>query len=74
MLVLSVEKDSPAEKAGVLEGDVIVAMDGAAIQGVDDLHADLTDQKIGAESQLTVIRRTTKITLHVFPEEMRPVA
>ena len=74
VLVLSVEKDSPAEKAGVLEGDVIVGMDGAAIQGVDDLHAHLADQKIGAESQLTVIRRTTKITLHVFPEEMRPVA
>jgi len=74
VLVLSVEKDSPAEKAGVLEGNVIVGMDGVAIQGVDDLHADLTDQKIGAESQLTVIRRTTKITLHVFPEEMRPVA
>jgi S1-C subfamily serine protease len=74
VLVLSMEKDSPAEKAGLLEGDIIVAMDGAAIQGVDDLHAYLTDQKIGAESQLTVIRRTTKITLHVFPEEMQPVA
>lgn len=74
VLVLSVEKGSPAEKAGLLEGDVIVAMDDAAIQGIDDLHAHLTDQKIGAESNLTVIRRTTKLTLPVFPEEMRPVA
>lgn len=74
VLVLSVEKDSPAEKAGLLQGDVIVAMDGAAIQGVDDLHASLTDQKIGAESELTVIRRTSKLTLPVFPAEMRPVA
>jgi hypothetical protein len=49
-------------------------MDGAAIQGVDDLHACLTDQKIGAESELTVIRRTSKLTLPVFPAEMRPVA
>jgi len=74
VLVLSVEKDSPAEKAGLREGDVIVAMDGTAIQGVDDLHACLTDQKIGAESELTVIRRTAKLTLSVFPAEMRPMA
>ena len=74
VLVLSVEKSSPAEKAGLLQGDVIVAMDGAAIQGVDDLHACLTDQKIGAQSELTVIRRASKLTLPVFPAEMRPVA
>jgi S1-C subfamily serine protease len=74
VLVLSVEKDSPAQKAGIVEGDVIIAMDGEAIKGVDDLHAHLTDQKIGAESELVIIRRSAKITVPVFPAEIRRLA
>jgi S1-C subfamily serine protease len=74
VLVLSVEKESPAQKAGLVEGDMIVSMDGEAIRGVDDLHAHLTDQKIGARSELTIIRRSMKISLPVFPAEIRTVA
>jgi S1-C subfamily serine protease len=74
VLVLSVEKDSPAQKARLVEGDIIIAIDGEAIKGVDDLHTHLTDQKIGAQSELTIIRRAAKITLPVFPAEIRPVA
>ncbi len=71
VLVLSVEKGSPAQEAGVAEGDVIVAFDGQAINGIDDLHMRLTDQKIGAETELTIIRRFEKITLPVVPAEVR---
>ncbi len=74
VLVLSAEKDSPAQKAGLLEGDVITAMDGEAIKGVDDLHTHLTDEKIGVQSALTVLRRSAKITVPVVPAEIRPVA
>jgi S1-C subfamily serine protease len=74
VLVLSVEKDSPAQKAGLVEGDVIIAMDGEAIKGVDDLHAYLTDQKIGAQSELAIIRRSARMTVPVFPDEVRPLA
>jgi S1-C subfamily serine protease len=69
VLVLSVEKDSPAQQAGLLEGDVIIALDGAAIKGVDDLHAHLTDQKIGVRGELTIIRRAAKINVPVVPAE-----
>jgi S1-C subfamily serine protease len=69
VLVLSVEKDSPAQQAGLVEGDVIIAMDGAAIKGVDDLHAHLTDQKIGAPGELTIVRRSAKIIVPVVPAE-----
>jgi S1-C subfamily serine protease len=74
VLVVSVEKDSPAQQASLVEGDVIIAIDGAAIKGIDDLHTHLTDQKIGAQSDLTIVRRSAKITLPVFPAEIRPVA
>ena len=74
VLVLSAEKDSPAQKAGLSEGDVIIAMDGEAIKGVDDLHTHLTDEKIGVESALTIIRRSAKITVPVVPAEIRPLA
>ena len=74
VLVLSAEKDSPAQKAGLLEGDVIIAMDGEAIKGVDDLHTHLTDEKIGVETALTILRRFAKITVAVVPAEIRPVA
>jgi S1-C subfamily serine protease len=74
VLVLSSEKDSPAQKAGLLEGDVIIAMDGEAIKGVDDLHTHLTDEKIGVESELTIIRRSARITVPVLPAETRPLA
>jgi S1-C subfamily serine protease len=74
VLVLSVEKESPAQKAGLVEGDIIISLDGEAIRGVDDLHTYLTDQKIGARSELTIIRRAAKISLPVFPAEIRTVA
>ena len=73
VLVLSVEKDSPAQKAGLVEGDVIISMDGEAIKGVDDLHTHLTDQKIDAQSELTIIRRSATIKVPVLPAEIRPV-
>jgi S1-C subfamily serine protease len=74
VLVLSVEKDSPAQKGGLVEGDVIIAIDGEAIKGVDDLHRHLTDQKIGAQSQLTIVRHFEKITVPVVLVESRPLA
>ena len=72
VLVLSAEKDSPAQKAGLIEGDVIIAMDGEAIRGVDDLHMHLTDAKIGVQSELTILRRSAKRTVAVVPAESRP--
>ena len=72
VLVLSTEKNSPAQQAGLMEGDVIIAMDGEAIKGVDNLHTHLTDEKIGVETDLTIIRRSVKLTVTVVPAEIRP--
>src|SRR5262249_46134356 len=43
VLVVSTDPGGPSSKAGVQEGDVIVAYDGRPIAGIDDLHRLLTD-------------------------------
>ena len=70
-LVISVEENSPAKRGGLREGDVIVALDGHPVAGVDDLHRVLTDVRVGLSSALTVLRHTDKLELKVVPEEAR---
>ncbi len=70
-LVLSVEESSPAKRAGLREGDVIVALEGQPVAGVDDLHRLLTEVRVGVSSTLTVLRYTEKLELKVVPEEAR---
>lgn len=71
VVVISVEDGSPAQRAGVREGDVIVALDGKPVAGVDDLQRLLTDARVGVNSSLTVIRHTDKLEFKVVPEEAR---
>ncbi len=69
VLVISVEANGPAEKAKLLEGDVIVALDNIAVRSVDDLHKLLTDARIGASCELTLLRRSEKLNLAVVALE-----
>jgi S1-C subfamily serine protease len=71
VLVVSVEAQSPAEEAGLLEGDVIVGYDNHAVRGIDTLHQLLTEEKVGVKAVVTVIRRGEKRTLHIVPQESR---
>lgn len=71
VVVMSVEEGSPAKRAGLREGDVIVALDGTPVAGVDDLHRLLTDAKVGVSSSMTVLRWTERLELEVVPEEAR---
>jgi len=71
ILVVSFEENSPARKGGVREGDIIVGFDEHPTQGIDDLHKLLTEERIGHESSLTVIRGTQRLKLRVIPAESR---
>lgn len=66
----TVEKASPAQRAGITSGDIIVAYDGVAVGGVDDLHRLLDADRIGKESVVTILRRTHKLELPVRAEEL----
>ncbi len=56
-LVRGVETGSPAEKAGVEAGDIIIRLDGKAIEKSTDLPRMVGGLKPGARSTLTVFRR-----------------
>jgi S1-C subfamily serine protease len=71
VVVLGVEVRSPAQHAGLREGDVIAAMNDKPVAGVDDLHRLLTDAEVGALCAMTVIRHTERITLSISPEEAK---
>ena len=71
VVVLSSAENSPAQRAGVREGDVIVALEGHPVAGVDDLHRVLTEVRVGVGCSLTVLRRTEKLELKIVPEEAR---
>ena len=72
-LVISTEKDSPAQTSGLVEGDVIVGMNDQPIANIDDLHKVLTDKQVGVRSPLTIIRGTEKLVLDLVPVESRAV-
>jgi len=69
IMIISYDANSPARKAGALEGDIIVGFDDRPIAGIDELHKLLTEDRIGHKSSLVVIRRTEKLLLEVVPEE-----
>ena len=68
-IVVGVEDNSPAKRGGLREGDIIVALEGHPVAGVDDLHRMLTDVRVGVGCTLTVVRWTEKLELAVVPEE-----
>jgi S1-C subfamily serine protease len=67
--VESVERGAPASQAGVEPGDLIVSLDGYAVDGIDDLHRLLTAQRIGRPAKLSLVRRTARLELPVVPVE-----
>src|SRR3989449_3139042 len=71
VIVLAAENGSPAQKAGLREGDVIVAFGRQPVAGVDDLHRLLTDTQVGVSSAITVLRRTERLELEIIPQESR---
>jgi S1-C subfamily serine protease len=70
-LVLSVEENSPAKRAGLRDGDVIVALEGHPVAGVDDLHRVLADIRADTSCSMTVLRHTEKLELKIEPEEAK---
>jgi S1-C subfamily serine protease len=70
-LVQHVEDGSPAKRTGLREGDVIIALEGQPVAGVDDLHRLLTEVRVGVSCSLTVLRWTEKLELQVVPEEAK---
>jgi S1-C subfamily serine protease len=69
VLVTEVAPAGPAAQAGLKPGDVIVAFDGAAVTGIDDLHRLLVTERIGADTTIAVLRGAEKLELPIVPRE-----
>src|SRR5207247_4251467 len=72
VLVVSVEKNSPAERAGLRQGDLIVAFNSQPIGTVHHLHKVLVGEQINVSASLTIIRHTEKFDVRILPAESRP--
>lgn len=71
VIVESIEPDSPAMRAGLRKGDVIVGFGGTPVPGIDELHKILTEEKVGVTYPLVLLRGTEKLHLNIVPAEVR---
>jgi S1-C subfamily serine protease len=69
VLILDVEPDSPAAKAGLHEGDLLVGLKGKPVASLEDLQRLLVGEEIGVRSKAEIVRRTFKLEVEVVPGE-----
>jgi S1-C subfamily serine protease len=68
LLIVELEEGGPADRAGLLEGDVILGFAGAPVRGIDDLHRMLTGDRVGVAADLEVLRGSERGTVPIVPD------
>jgi len=72
-IVMSVVKDSPAEKAGIKADDIVVELQGEPVTGANELMNRIAVQKPGTEVELVILRegkrKTFTVTLEKRPQD-----
>ncbi|HVU12564.1 MAG TPA: trypsin-like peptidase domain-containing protein [Phototrophicaceae bacterium] len=56
LMLVAVEQGSPADKGGLLQGDVVISMDGQAVRHMDDLMAALSGDRVGMAVSVKIVR------------------
>ena len=69
VLVISMDENSPARRAGLREGDTIIEFGGNKVEGIDDLHRLLSDERVETKQKVIVLRRTERLEFEVVPLE-----
>ena len=72
--IQSTAPDGAARAAGLLTGDIIVAIDNIPVGDVDELHRLMTEERVGKSVPITVLRLSQKLDLVVTPRESAPRA
>jgi S1-C subfamily serine protease len=68
--VREVAPGSPAERAGLLAGDVLLALDSLPIESVPDLHRRLDGEAIGRAARIEILRGAERRELEILPAEL----
>jgi S1-C subfamily serine protease len=69
--VVEVQPDSPAQRAGLEDGDLLISADGAALAGIDALQRLLDAERIDRPTAVRVIRRGRLLDFTITPRESR---
>jgi S1-C subfamily serine protease len=69
--VIKVIAGGPADRAGIRSGDLILAIDNAPVQGIDDLLRVLNHERVGQEAKVALLRKGEKRERFVVPAERR---
>ena len=72
VMVASLEPDSPAARAGVVEGDIIVTFDDGPVVSVDSLHKALTGPRSSQFNTLGILRGSERLRVTIAPAEAVP--
>jgi S1-C subfamily serine protease len=73
-LLMQIEPDGPAGKAGLLPGDVVIKLDRVEINGVDDLIRSLDRDRIDRTLDMDVLRLGRLRAIQIHPIERKPSA
>jgi S1-C subfamily serine protease len=73
-LLSQIEPETPAAKAGLLPGDVVIRLDGVAINGVDDLIRALDRDRIDRTVEMEILRMGRLRAVDIHPLERKQVA
>lgn len=73
-LLMQIEPDGPAARAGLLPGDVVIRLDGVDINGVDDLIRVLDRDRIGRNVAMDVLRLGRLRGIDIHPVERKPAS
>ena len=71
LLVVSVEKGSPANTGGILTGDTLVAINGGAVRHIDDLFGSLSSDSVGKKADVQIVRggKTQNVSVTIGERE-----
>ncbi len=69
VMIEAIEPDSPAMRAGLRKGDIIVGFGGTPVPGIDELHRILTEEKVGVTYPMVALRGVEKLHLNIVPDE-----
>jgi S1-C subfamily serine protease len=72
VLVSNVEKDSPAEQAGITPQTLLIAVDDIPVTGVDDLVRELGEHRIGKSLTLQLVQAGKLRKVDIIPRERQP--